>query len=86
MITNQILQSSLNDLKGITRVDLGLFDLNGEVVVATANMQGPESAIIVAFAESAADSQMIGSFHLLKVKEEQELIYILVAQGFGEDT
>lgn len=86
MITNQILQSSLNDLKGITRVDLGLFDLNGEVVVATANMQRPESAIIVAFAESAADSQMIGSFHLLKVKEEQELIYILVAQGFGEDT
>ena len=86
MITNQILQSSLDDLKTITRVDLGLFDLNGEVVVATANLKSPENDIIVAFAESAADSQMIGSFHLLKVKEEQELIYILVAQGFGEDT
>lgn len=86
MITNQILQSSLDDLKAITRVDLGLFDLNGEVVVATANMKSPETEIIVAFAESAADSQMIGSFHLLKVKEEQELIYILVAQGLGEDT
>ncbi|WP_405371479.1 PucR family transcriptional regulator [Phocaeicola sp.] len=86
MITNQILQSSLDDLKAITRVDLGLFDLNGEAVVVTSNMQKPEGSIIVAFAESAADSQMIGSFHLLKVKEEQELIYILVAQGFGEDT
>ena len=60
MITNQILQSSLDDLKTITRVDLGLFDLNGEVVVETANMKRPENDIIVAFAESAADSQMIG--------------------------
>lgn len=86
MITNQILQSSIDDLKMITRVDLGLFDLNGETVVATANMQRPEQEVLTAFAESPADSQMIGNFHLLKVKEEQELVYILVAQGFGEDT
>lgn len=86
MITNQILQSSLDDLKTITRVDLGIFDLNGETVVATANMQKPEKDVLMAFAESPADSQMIGSFHLLKVREEQELVYILVAQGFGEDT
>lgn len=86
MITNQILQSSIDDLKMITRVDLGLFDLNGETVVATANMQRPEQDVLIAFAESPADSQMIGNFHLLKVKEEQELVYILVAQGFGEDT
>lgn len=86
MITNQILQSSIDDLKMITRVDLGLFDLNGETVVATANMQKPEQEVLTAFAESPADSQMIGNFHLLKVKEEQELVYILVAQGFGEDT
>lgn len=85
MITNQILQSSLDDLKAIARVDLGLFDLNGDVIVATANMQKPDNDIVAAFADSAADSQMIGNFHLLKVKEEQELVYVLVAQGFGED-
>ncbi len=86
MITNQILQASLDDLRAITRIDLGLFDLGGELVVATANLQRPESDIIISFAESAADSQRIGNFHLLKVREDQELIYVLVAQGFGEDT
>lgn len=86
MISNQIIQTSLDDLKAITRVDLGVYDLNGEDVASTSNMQKPESEVITSFAESAADSQVIGSFHLLKVKDEDEAVYILVAQGFGEDT
>ena len=85
MISNQILQTSLEDLKTITRVDLGLYDLNGDDVAFTASMQKPDSDIIVAFAASAADSQVIGNFHLLKVKDDEDLIYILVALGFGED-
>lgn len=86
MISNQIIQTSLDDLKAITRVDLGVYDLNGEDVASTSNMQKPESGVIISFAESAADSQVIGSFHLLKVRDEDEVVYILVAQGFGEDT
>lgn len=85
MISNQILQTSLDDLKAITRVDLGLYDLNGDDVASTANMQKPDNAIIENFAESPADSQVIGNFHLLKVKDEEEIIYVLVALGFGED-
>ena len=85
MISNQILQTSLEDLKTITRVDLGLYDLNGDDVAFTASMQKPDSDIIAAFAASAADSQVIGNFHLLKVKDDEDLIYILVALGFGED-
>ena len=85
MISNQILQTSLDDLKAITRVDLGIYDLHGEDVASTSNMQKPDSEILVAFAESAADSQVIGNFHLLKVKDDEELIYVLVALGFGED-
>ena len=85
MISNQILQTSLDDLKAITRVDLGIYDLNGDDVAFTASMQKPDSEVIAAFAESAADSQVIGNFHLLKVRDDEELIYILVALGFGED-
>ncbi len=85
MISNQILQTSLEDLKAITRVDLGLYDLSGDDVAFTASMQKPESSIIAAFAASAADSQVIGNFHLLKVKDDEELIYVLVSLGFGED-
>ena len=85
MISNQILQTSLDDLKAITRVDLGLYDLNGDEVASTVNMQKPADNVIESFADSSADSQVMGNFHLLKVKDEDELIYVLVALGFGED-
>ncbi len=85
MISNQIIQTCLEDLRTITRVDLGVYDLNGEEVAATVNMQKPEDTVITSFAESPADSQVIGNFHLLKVKDEEELIYVLVSIGFGED-
>lgn len=85
MISNQIIQTSLDDLRTITRVDLGVYDLNGEEVAATVNMQKPDDAVLTSFVTSPADSQVVGNFHLLKVKDEEELIYILVSIGFGED-
>ncbi len=85
MISNQILQTSLDDLKAITRVDLGLYGMNGEDVASTVNMQKPDMAVIDSFIKSSADSQVIGNFHLLKVKDEDELVYILVSLGYGED-
>ena len=85
MISNQIIQTCLEDLKSITRVDLGVYDLNGDEVAATVNMQKPEDSVITSFALSPADSQVIGGFHLLKVKDEEELIYVLVSIGYGDD-
>lgn len=86
MISNQIIQTCLDDLKAITRVDLGVYDVQGEDVAYTVNMQKPDKDIIVAFVDSPADSQVIGNFHLLKVKDDEEIAYVLVALGFGEDT
>ncbi len=85
MISNQIIQNCLEDLRTITRVDLGVYDLNGEEVAATMNMVKPEEAVITAFVTSPADSQVIGNFHLLKVREEEDIVYVLVSIGFGED-
>ena len=86
MISNQIIQTCLDDLKAITRVDLGVYDVQGEDIAYTVNMQKPDRDIVVAFADSPADSQVIGNFHLLKVKDDEEIAYVLVALGFGEDT
>lgn len=85
MISNQIIQTCLEDLRTITRVDLGVYDLSGEEVAATVNMQKPEDTVISSFVLSPADSQVVGNFHLLKVKDEEEIIYILVSIGYGED-
>ena len=32
MITGQIIQTSIDELKAITKVDLGVYDLNGSVM------------------------------------------------------
>lgn len=85
MISNQVIKTSIDDLKAITRVDLGVYDLYGEEVAATSNMQEPPQDVITTFLDSVADSQVIGNFHLLKIKDEEETIYVLVALGFGED-
>ncbi len=85
MISNQIIQTCLDDLRVITRVDMALYDLSGDEIACTSSMQSVETEVIVSFVNSPADSQIIGNYHLLKVKDEGELVHILVAIGFGED-
>ena len=67
MISNQIIQNSLDELKAITKVDLYVYDLSGFVLASTADMEDISSYLITSFAESPADSQVIGSYHLLKI-------------------
>lgn len=85
MISNQIIQNSLDELKAITRVDLGVYDLSGTVIAATMDKSDMDSAMISGFADSPADSQVIGVHHLLKIWDDGELLYILVARGVSED-
>ena len=85
MISNQILQNTIDGLKGITRTDLCVIDTEGKVLAATF----PETDVFVepalAFVHSPADSQVIGTHHLLKILDEDELLYVLIASGVGDD-
>lgn len=85
MISNQIMQASINELKAITRVDLCIYDLSGMSVAATTEQMELGGDLIRSFVDSPAVSQVIGLHHLLKVMDEGELQYILVAKGAGED-
>lgn len=86
MITNQVIQSSIDDLRAITRVDLCVFDDLGEQVASTIENPDIDKDMVVRFAASPADSQVIGMYHLLKIVEDGELQYVLVARGVSEDT
>ena len=86
MISNQILQNTLEGLKGITRIDLSVMDTEGKVLAATvSNAEEYENAVL-AFVESPADSQVIGRDHLFKITEEGELAYILIARGNNDES
>lgn len=84
MISNQILQSTIEGLKGISRVEFSVMDVDGKEVACTMEM-GSCSKAAVEFAASPADSQEIQGYQYFKIFDEQQLEYILVAAGSGED-
>ncbi len=84
MISNQILQSTIDGLKGIARVDICVMDADGKPVAYTADMSGSGRAV-AEFAKSPADSQEIQGYQFFKVYDEQQLEYVLVIAGGGED-
>lgn len=84
MITGQIIQNSIEDLHQITKVDFCVYDMEG-IKVASTFEPDVEESIIEAFAESAAESQVIGSFHLLKAFDGHDVAYVVVAKGASDD-
>ncbi len=85
MISSQIIQNSIDELKSITKIDLGVYDLTGMTVASTMDSTEITHDLISGFAHSPADSQVIGAHHLLKIWDEGELLYILVARGMSDD-
>jgi len=85
MISSQIIQNSIDELKAITRVDLSVYDLSGQCVASTTEMTELSAGFIEGCAISPADSQVVNSHHLLKIHDDGELVYILVAKGYGDD-
>ena len=85
MISNQILQTTLDGLKAITRIDLGICDTEGKVLASTfTDAEESESSILV-FMNSPADSQVIQGYQFFKVFDGHQLEYTLLAKGASDD-
>lgn len=85
MISNQILQNTIDGLKGITRTDLCVIDAEGKVMASTFPEAEKYTAPAQAFATSQADSQVINGCQFFKVFDDHQLEYILLARGDSED-
>ena len=85
MISNQILQTTIEGLKGITRIDLCICDTEGKVLATTFNDAEEYESSILAFVDSPADSQVIQGYQFFKVFDEHQLEYILLARGGSDD-
>ena len=81
MISSQVLKTCLTELRDISKVEFCLQDTAGKVIVNTGGAQVQESGIISFFAASPVDSQIIGNNFLLKVKDEEEVSFVLTATG-----
>ena len=84
MISNQILQNTIDGLKTISKTDFCVADVEGKVVVQTFPEPVSNELEISSFARAPADSQTVKDYQFFKVYDEQQLEYILIAGG-GED-
>lgn len=85
MISNQILQTTIDGLKTIARVELCVVDTEGKDVVSTVGHMPNIQKAAKEFAQGPADSQEIQGYQYFKIYDEQQVEYILIACGTGED-
>ena len=85
MISNQILQNTIEGLKSITRIDLGVMDTDGKTLATTFPEPGDYENAVLSFVESPAESQVIQGYQFFKIYDEHQLEYILIANGGSED-
>lgn len=85
MISNQILQNTIDGLKGIARVELCVVDADGKVAATTTETMHGDVKNAVEFAHSPADSQEIQGAQFFKIVDEQQLEYLLIVSGSSDD-
>ena len=85
MISNQILQNTIDGLKGIMRIELCICDTEGKVLATTFPDAEEYEFSVLAFVESPADSQVIQGYQFFKVFDEHQLEYVLLANGNSDD-
>ncbi|MCR5716142.1 MAG: helix-turn-helix domain-containing protein [Lachnospiraceae bacterium] len=84
MISNQILQNTLDGLKTISRVDFMICDTDGKEVASTADMS-TAATTVAEFAASPAESQELQGYQFFKIFDDALLEYVLIAAGGSDD-
>ena len=63
MISSQVIRSSIEELRAISKVDLCVWDLEGKVVASTFDAEEITSALIEGFVQSDRKSTRLNSSH-----------------------
>ena len=85
MISNQILQDTIDGIKAITRIDLCVMDTEGKPLASTLDAVEEYKEAVLVFAQSLAESQMLQGYQFFKVFEDKQLEYIVLVKGETDD-
>ena len=85
MISNQILQDTIEGIKGITRIDLCVMDTEGKVLASTLRDADEYDKAVLSFVESPAESQVLQGNQFFKVFDDNQLEYVILAKGKTDD-
>lgn len=85
MISAGVIQTSIEELKAITKVELVVVNETGTIVADTSHKIQIDESGIEEFIASAADSQAVAGHLYLKIYDEGEAAYVLVCEDNSED-
>jgi carbohydrate diacid regulator len=85
VISNQVLQTTLDGLKSISRIDLCVLDTEGTMLATTFPEAEGFRDSVLSFASSPADSQVVSGCQFFKVFDDHQLEYVLLANGNSDD-
>lgn len=85
MISNQILQDTIDGIKAITRIDLCVMDTDGKPLASTLDAVEEYKEAVLVFAESLAESQVLQGYQFFKVFDDNQLEYIVLVKGETDD-
>jgi len=83
MITNQIIQNTIDDLRSITKVEFAVYDVECGIIASTAEIKA-DFETIDGFIESVDESKTVDDCHFIKVNDEGEVAYVIVSTGDAE--
>ena len=85
MISNQVLQNTIEGIKSITRIDICVMDTEGKMLASTVQNADEFEKASQTFVDSPADSQALQGSQFFKVYDEQQLEYVLIVKGDSDD-
>lgn len=85
MISNQILQTTIEGLNQITKMDFAVLESDGSVLASTFEGAKEFVSSAVEFASSPAESQVAFGCQFFKVFDEQQLEFIVLTKGESDD-
>lgn len=80
MVSNQIIQKSMTELKNITGVEFCVLDTTGQYIFGEQDMYPADMGVVKEFVSSEADSQAVGDIRFLKTGSDEEGIYIVITK------
>lgn len=84
MISNQIIQESIDDLYAIMKIPMWVADISGNSIAATKGAEEIQMDVISSLLASVADNIEVQNRHYFKVYDQNKPLYVLAASGEGE--
>ncbi|TCT14205.1 CdaR family transcriptional regulator [Natranaerovirga pectinivora] len=85
MISNQILQNTIDGLKSITKIDINVMDIEGKVLASTEENKEDYNSAVVSFVASQAESQLVQGYHFFKIFDDLQVEFVISVKGDGEE-